>query len=64
MKEKYTINLNEYLASKYDDPNAIIDFLTKWVECGIMRINEAREIHGLEQSEAASAYWVFSKKAK
>ena len=61
MKEKYTIDLNEYLASKYDDPNAIIDFLTKSVESGIMTINEAREILGLVQSEAAFADSFFPK---
>ena len=64
MKEKYTINLNEYLASKYDDSNAIIDFLTKSIESGIMTINEAREILGLEQSEAAIADSFFPKKVK
>ena len=34
MREKYTIELKEYLASTYDDPNAIIDFLTKSIESG------------------------------
>ena len=63
MKEKYTIDLNEYLASKYNDPNAI-DFLTKSIESGIMTINEAREILGLEQSEAAIADSFFPKKVK
>ena len=64
MKEKYTIDLSEYLASKYDDPNAIIDFLTKSIESGIMTINEAREILGLEPSEAAIADSFFPKKVK
>ena len=64
MTEKYTITLNEYLASKDDDPNAIIAFLTKSIESGITTINEAREILGLEHSEAAIAHSFFPKKDK